>query len=604
MSLIAIPSSPAKSKKWGLTAAAAAGAIVLIGLAVWMTRGPAPGSAGMMGQFYTVVPMDFDVKIIKDGELAAQNNIDIVCEVEGQTAIQTIIPEGATVKKGDVLVELDSSAIKQKIEDTTLDLQKAEADLTTSREMKDIQESQNSANLEAADVALTLAQLDLQAYTEGTYPQDLQNAQTTLEMAKITLKNKQEDLSQTKSLFGKGFVTASDVKTSELAVTTAVNDVAKAESALKVLTEYSHPKDMADKKNTLSQAEQKLIRTKRENAANLSQKNADVQAKSQTFEVIKRRMDHLKDQLANCTIAAPTDGMVVYASSGDRWSDQRIQEGATVRERQALLRLPDTSSMKVTARINESQVGRLSEGLRAKVHISSIPRPIGATVSKISVLADSGQRWFNPDLKEYPVEMVLDETPKSLKPGMGCNVEILVSHLDNVLAVPLSAIYSAGQDVYVFERDGDKVKPMKVKVGQSNETHAQIKDGLEAGASVLVLQAGQGRDLLEQNGIKVAGPTTRSADDGFGQRKGRGNRPNGGDNASSGVGGAAGDTQRPGDAQRPSDAQRAGDAQRLNNTQSPNGAPSSFPHTSAGADIAKPDAPRAIAPTTAPTVTQ
>ena len=40
------------------------------------------------------------------------------------------------------------------------------------------------------------AQLDLQAYTDGTYPQDLANAQTTLEMAKITLKNKDEDLSQ------------------------------------------------------------------------------------------------------------------------------------------------------------------------------------------------------------------------------------------------------------------------------------------------------------------------------------------------------------------------------------------------------------------------
>src|SRR5438034_3712099 len=35
-----------------------------------------------------------DVKISKDGELAALNNIDIVCEVEGQTAIQTIVAEG------------------------------------------------------------------------------------------------------------------------------------------------------------------------------------------------------------------------------------------------------------------------------------------------------------------------------------------------------------------------------------------------------------------------------------------------------------------------------------------------------------------------------
>src|SRR3954465_10992634 len=219
MSLIAVPSSPRQGNKWALKVGMPVAGIAVLAIIFWMSHGFSGSSPIVVGQFYSVVPMDLAVKIAKDGELAALNNIDIVCEVEGQTTIQTIVPEGSTVKKGDVLVQLDSSTIKQKIEDTTLDLQKAEADLTTSKELKDIQESQNAANLEAADVALTLAQLDLQAYTEGIYPQDLQNAQTTLEMAKITLKNKQEDLSQTKTLFGKGFVTASDVKKSELDVT-------------------------------------------------------------------------------------------------------------------------------------------------------------------------------------------------------------------------------------------------------------------------------------------------------------------------------------------------------------------------------------------------
>jgi HlyD family secretion protein len=533
MSLIAVPSSPPQHKKWALRVGAPIAGIALVALAVWISRSFSGSGGAPIGQFYSVVPMDLDIKINKDGELAAVNNIDIVCEVEGQTSITTIVKEGATVKKGDVLCTLDSSAIKQKIEDTTLDLQKAEADLTTSQELKEIQESQNAANLEAAEVALTLAKLDLQAYTEGVYPQDLQNAQTALEMADITLKNKQEDLAQTKQLKDKGFVTASDVKKSELDVTTATNDLAKAKSALKVLTEYQHPKDLADKKNTVSQAEQKLVRTQRENAANLSQKNADVQAKQQNFSVLKRRMEHWQEQLADCTITAPADGMVVYASSGDRWSQVQIQEGATVRERQTLLRLPDTSSMKAVARINESQVGKLAEGMRARVRIPSIPQPIGATVTKISVLADSNSRWVNPDLKEYPVDLVLDDTPKSLKPGMSSQVEILVNHLNDVLAVPLGAVYAAGSDVYVFTRNGKSVKPLKVKVGQANDQYVQVRDGLEAGADVLLLGAGQGRDLLEQNGIKIT-PTTRGADDGFGPRRGggrNGGQRGGGDGA-------------------------------------------------------------------------
>src|SRR3954469_6193580 len=159
MSLIAVPSSPSQGRKWSLLVGAPIAALAVVALAWWgLHTGPATGVASL-GQFYSVSPMDLDIKIAKDGELAAQNNIDIVCEVEGQTAIQTIVPEGATVKRGDILVQLDNSTIKQKMEDTTLDLQKAEADLTTAKELKDIQESQNSANLEAADVALTLAKL-------------------------------------------------------------------------------------------------------------------------------------------------------------------------------------------------------------------------------------------------------------------------------------------------------------------------------------------------------------------------------------------------------------------------------------------------------------
>jgi HlyD family secretion protein len=570
MSLIAVPSSPSRAKKWPLRIAAPVAGVILIALIVALSRGMSGSSNGPVGQFYAVVPMDLDIKINKDGELAAINNIDISCEVEGQTTIQTIVPEGSTVKKGDVLCTLDSSAIKQKIEDTTLDLQKAENDLTNSKEMKDIQESQNAANLEAAEVALTLAQLDLQGYVDGTYPQDLENAQKALEMAQITLKTKQEDLSQTKNLFSKGFMTASDVKNSELAETTAENEVSKAATALKVLTDYTHPKDTASKKNALSQGEKSLQRTKRENAANLSQKVADVQAKSQAYDVIKRRMDHLKEQFDACTITAPADGMVVYASSGDRWSQVQIQEGAAVRERQTLMRLPDTTSMKVTARIGETQVGKLSEGLRAKVRVAGQPKAIGATVTKISVLADSNQRWFNPDLKEYPVDLVLDETPKALKPGMGANVEILVNHLDNVLAVPLQAIYSAGPDTYVFVRDDQKVRPVKVKVGQSNDTHAQIRDGLEAGAQVLLLAAGQGRDLLEQNGIKVQGPATRGSDDGFGQQR----RPRASGNRTGGNGPATPDTAAPA-------------------TGTPSALPGAIPQNNAAR-------PRADAPTTAP----
>jgi hypothetical protein len=126
-------------------------------------------------------------------------------------------------------------------------------------------------------------------------------------------------------------------------------------------------------------------------------------------------------------------------------------------------------------------------------------------------------------LKEYPVELTLDETPPGLKPGIGVQAEVFIDRHEQTMAVPLAALYSVGKDNYVFVRSGNTVNHRKITIGASNETHAQVTDGLSEGEDVLLLQAGQGRVLLEKAGIKVE-PTTRPANE---EGKGNPGRRNG-----------------------------------------------------------------------------
>jgi multidrug efflux pump subunit AcrA (membrane-fusion protein) len=510
MSMVAVSTSfPVKRRiPWLLAALVSLVAVGVFAGYVALTTGH--GADLAPGQFYTVVPMDMDITITKDGELQAVKNIDIQSPVEGQNVILDIATEGDYVHKGDVVCKIDSTDIERKIETATLDLQTAESNLAAAREGKEIQESTNVANLEAANVDLTLARLDLEEYLKGTYPSDLQTAQTNVEMAQIAMKNKEDILDQTRSLFSKGFVTAADVKNDELALLTSKNDLAEKTTAREVLEKYTHEKEMTDKKNTVAQAERKLARVKRENASNMAQKVSDLQSKSQTLVLRKQQFDHLQEQLAACTIKAPGDGMVVYSSSGSgSWGrrDTPIQPGAQVRQQELIIRLPDTGAMKAVARIQEGQVSKLrvdpKNPMRAIVNIVGQPEPLGAWVSNISIMADSSQRWFSPDTKEYPVDITLDHTPKGLKPGLSVEVKIFIDRLHDVLAVPLASVYAAGEDSYVFTQSPGGPLPMKVALGAVNDTHAQIKQGISAGQNVLILQAGQGRDLLEKAGIKV-----------------------------------------------------------------------------------------------------
>src|SRR3954447_18929884 len=201
--IVPVSASGRKSFAWWILPAV--GLVAVAAIALWIRPWGNGGTEAISGQFFTVIPIDLEVKINKDGELQAVTYTDIKSEVESVTQILTIVPEGTTVKKGDVLITLDSLTLRQKKEQLDLDLKKAESNRKISSDMKDIQESQNQANKEVAEVALQLAELDVKQYNEGTYPQSVENAKTALAMAKLNLKNVEEDLDQTNVLFTKGF---------------------------------------------------------------------------------------------------------------------------------------------------------------------------------------------------------------------------------------------------------------------------------------------------------------------------------------------------------------------------------------------------------------
>jgi HlyD family secretion protein len=448
-----------------------------------------------------------DVTIVMPGELQAVDNIDLISRVEGRTTITEIVKEGAYVKKDEVLVELDSQTIRQGIDDTTLEVQRAEAAVSNAREMLAIQESNNNAELEGATVALQLAELDLKKYVEGTFPQEEKTAATKLDMARTNLQTKQDELQQSKNLFTRGFAMANDVKKAELAVTEAKNGVQEAETALRVLREYNHQADLAGKQNALAQARSKLERVKRQNESMLVQKQADLTSADQQLALRQRKLDELKEQLEACVIKAPADGMVVYVNNPDNQS-QAIQQGAEVRERQPILRLPDVSAMKAVMKLNEAQANRVQVGMRAHVEITGIPAPINGTVTKVSIVPVSGNRWMNPDSKEYPAEVTLDQTPTNLKPSTSAKSTIMVKSLSDVLAVPQMCIYSAGFRSFAFVVDGTNVEPREVVLGESSLNDVEVKSGLKVNEKVLRLEASEGKRLLEQAGVNVD-PTTQ-----------------------------------------------------------------------------------------------
>ncbi|MGF1634003.1 MAG: HlyD family efflux transporter periplasmic adaptor subunit [Phycisphaerae bacterium] len=504
-----------------LTLVAAMLILGVVGYFAWPAlAGSGDGAAVMSTRLATAEVGDMDVTLTKRGELHAIENIEIINRVERRTSLTYLIPEGTRVKEGDLLVTVDASQTATELEETQMEVAADEAELVNAREQLEIQKSKNAAELEGAKVMLQLAELELAEYTNGKFPQLKRDAETEVQMAELNLKNKEDDFRQTRALQRKGFVTQAETKKKEEELIQARNRLVKARGDLQLLLEYTHPKDITSLNNKLMQATGDLERVARQNSAEIARLEAQVRSRELRLMNRRQRLAHWEQQYAATRITAPAPGIVVYNNDGRNDSEQII-EGAEVRHRQTLLKLPNTEQMKVVVRINESDVTQLDVGMKSTVRLPGGGPTLSATITRIAPLADSGNRWFNPDLREFPVDLVLDETPGNVKPGNSVETTIFIERLSDVLKVPLTSIFRVGQASFVFVPEGERLTPRQVQIGAINQTDAQVTDGLEAGDRVLVLQVGEGARLLEQAGINLEQFRTPP------QRPGRGGPPQG-----------------------------------------------------------------------------
>ena len=143
--------------------------------------------------------------------------------------------------------------------------------------------------------------------------------------------------------------------------------------------------------------------------------------------------------------------------------------------------------MQVIVRVHEAKTDRLSLGQRAKITVEAMAgQEFSGTVTKIAPLADTQNRWLNPDLKEYETEITLDPTDQPLKPSVTAYVEILVETVDQKLAVPVQAVYTKGTQRYVFRDNRGEIQYVPVQLGAVGSVWTEVVDGLSAGDQIVL----------------------------------------------------------------------------------------------------------------------
>ncbi len=458
-------------------------------------------SPGATLDLHTVMRTSFDITTTSNGELEARNQIEIRNRLEQQATITEIIEEGRLVKKGELLCKLNDESIRTAIDEELLRVETARAELIQAREAHDIQVSENDSALRQAELKVELARLSLQQWEQGELVSKRQENELALEKAERELERLTEKYEQSKRLHEAKFLSDDEFKQDHLSYIEAQASLKKAQLAKEVYEEFQVPMDQKQKTSDLEEAKAELERVRRKNESQLATKKADLENRKRQLAIREEKLAKLQEQLAACTMLAPADGLVVYATSMERgWSfggDGPLQIGRQVYPNQLLIVLPDTSEMVASVKVHESIAGRVRPGLGATVKIEALG---GATflgrVLSIGVLAESTSRWMDPNLREYTVKIALEGTDDSgLKPSMRCESEIRLGRVEDAIAVPVQAVFNEGFVRFVYIPSGSKFVRRPVKIGRRSDRFVEVLAGLEAGERVLLRQPNAGEIL-------------------------------------------------------------------------------------------------------------
>jgi HlyD family secretion protein len=395
------------------------------------------------------------------GTAAAQAQVTLAFQTSGQ--IKAInVKAGDQVKAGQVLAQLDSTALEMAVA-------KAQVALETSKvKLQQTKEGPTAAEVQSAKASLASAQA---AYQAALNKYDLSDAQLAVARAQVdkaaatvqraqlaynweannwldadpTQSSQKTSLDDAQSAYDQAVLsynqTAAGINDSSLQ--SAAAQVASAQYALDNLLNTPTPEDVASAEAQVKQDEASLLQA--------------------------------QGQLAQASIVAPFDGTVadVYTQVG--------QQASTSTE---VVALADLSKLNLAVTLAEVDMPKVKAGQPAEITFDAEPSQVfTGTVTEIDLVGTTTSGVVN-----YAATISIDHPTDTLRPGMNASVSIIVQHRENVLLVPNRAVRSVGKTKTVTVVNGEQSSAVSVTLGLSGDTQTEVVDGLHEGDVVVINQ--------------------------------------------------------------------------------------------------------------------
>lgn len=200
----------------------------------------------------------------------------------------------------------------------------------------------------------------------------------------------------------------------------------------------------------------------------------------------------VEDKLTKTKIVAPFDCTVLTrpVSVG-----QAVSGASGVNSGTEVLTVADLSELIINAHINQADVTRLAVNQKVQIEVEAVPGlKLFGRLDRIAP-----QATIKNGIKGFSTRIIVknDETT-GVRPGMTANLTIPLHSADNVIAIPLAAVFTDKGERFAYVRDGGKFARVPIQIGVSDYDFAEVIKGLVGGETVSLVTPAEDAGQVQQ----------------------------------------------------------------------------------------------------------
>ena len=235
----------------------------------------------------------------------------------------------------------------------------------------------------------------------------------------------------------------------------------------------------------LADAEQKLREAKIKQKSDETLNKATIESKEEASKKAKYDVARAERSLAQMTLRAPSAGTISLLQHWTGSGEAPYRPGDRAWPGAAIAELPDATTLRVTARVDETERGRLAVKQPVTVQLNAMPdREFTGHIEQIGAIAsiDFSGGWPFP--RNFILLIALDQTDPRFKPGLTGQVMVVVDRVPEALTIPAQALFQrSGQNVaYVWQ--GTQFEERAIEVGRRSGDKIMVAKGVRAGEQV------------------------------------------------------------------------------------------------------------------------